>query len=255
MMVDGSLSGAGDGFARALAEERYEDIPQDMLNGFVGGLIASPFIGGGFRLVGKTSSTILNKINNKITFSSVLPDGTSTKFGQGQVGDCPLLSMIDGFLSNDRTKSLLTNAIQTDVNGNFAVKIGDKTVIVLRSSLTDEMLADKTGIRIFEQAYKQIAGDLDGGFADVVAKHFGLILKTPWVDEEIVKLAINLEFEDRKHKQILKDNFKNIIPDEIINREKRPLKNDLIKEDKISYRKKLVKLFYELMEEGENNES
>jgi hypothetical protein len=33
------------------------------------------------------------------------------------------------------------------------------------------------------------------------------------------------------------------------------LKNDLIKEDKISYRKKLVKLFYELMEEGENNES
>jgi asparagine synthetase B (glutamine-hydrolysing) len=88
-----------------------------------------------------------------------------------------------------------------------------------------------------------------------LAKHFGLILKTPWVDEEIVKLAINLEFEDRKHKQILKDNFKNIIPDEIINREKRPLKNDLIKENKISYRKKLVKLFYELMEEGENNES
>lgn len=88
-----------------------------------------------------------------------------------------------------------------------------------------------------------------------LAKHFGLILKTPWVDEEIVKLAINLDFEDRKHKQILKDNFKNIIPDEIINREKRPLKNDLIKEDKISYRKKLVKLFYELMEEGENNES
>ena len=174
MMVDGSLSGAGDGFARALAEGRFEDIPQDMLQGFIGGAIASPFIGGGFRLVGNASSTILNKINNKITFSSVLPDGTSTKFGQGQVGDCPLLSMIDGFLANNKTKNLLTNAIQTDVNGNFAVKIGDKTVTVLRSSLTDEMLADQSGIRIFEQAYKQVAGDLDGGFADVVAKHFGL---------------------------------------------------------------------------------
>lgn len=174
MMVDGSLSGAGDGFARALAEGRFEDIPQDMLQGFIGGAIASPFIGGGFRLAGKAGSTVLNKINNKITFSSVLPDGTSTKFGQGQVGDCPLLSMIDGFLANDRTKGLLTNAIQTDVNGNFAVKIGDKTVTVLRSSLTDEMLADQSGIRIFEQAYKQIAGDLDGGFADVVAKYFGL---------------------------------------------------------------------------------
>ena len=193
MMVDGSLSGAGDGFARALAEGRFEDIPQDMLQGFIGGAIASPFIGGGFRLVGKASSTVLNKINNKITFSSVLPDGTSTKFGQGQVGDCPLLSMIDGFLANDRTKSLLTNAIQTDANGNFAVKIGDKTVTVLRSSLTDEMLADKTGIRIFEQAYKQIAGDLDGGFADVVAKHFGLnplhITSDNITDEVLEKIA------------------------------------------------------------------
>ena len=193
MMVDGSLSGAGDGFARALAEGRFEDIPQDMLQGFIGGAIASPFIGGGFRLVGKASSTVLNKINNKITFSSVLPDGTSTKFGQGQVGDCPLLSMIDGFLANERTKGLLINAIQTDVNGNFVVKIGDKTVTVLRSSLTDEMLADKTGIRIFEQAYKQIAGNLDGGFADVVAKHFGLnplhITSDNITDEVLEKIA------------------------------------------------------------------
>lgn len=83
-----------------------------------------------------------------------------------------------------------------------------------------------------------------------LARHFGLILKTPWVDEELVQLAVNLPFEERKHKKIMKDNFKDLIPEEIINREKRPLKNDLIKEDKRSYRNKLVQLFYEIMDEG-----
>lgn len=84
-----------------------------------------------------------------------------------------------------------------------------------------------------------------------LAKHFGLVLKTPWCDEDMVRLAVNLPLEERTHKKIMKDNFKDLIPEEIINREKRPLKNDLIKEDKRSYRNELVELFYEIMEEGE----
>ena len=85
-----------------------------------------------------------------------------------------------------------------------------------------------------------------------LARYFGLILKTPWCDEEMVRLAVNLPLEDRTHKKIMKDNFKDLIPEEIINREKRPLKNDLIKGDKRSYRNKLVELFYELMEESDD---
>lgn len=85
-----------------------------------------------------------------------------------------------------------------------------------------------------------------------LAKYFGLVLKTPWCDEDIVRLAVNLPLKDRTHKKILKDNFKDLIPEEIINREKRPLKNDLIKEDKRSYRNKLVELFYELMDESDD---
>lgn len=85
-----------------------------------------------------------------------------------------------------------------------------------------------------------------------LARYFGLILKTPWCDEEMVRLAVNLPLEDRTHKKIMKDNFKDLIPEEIINREKRPLKNDLIKGDKRSYRNKLVELFYELMDESDD---
>ena len=82
-----------------------------------------------------------------------------------------------------------------------------------------------------------------------LARHFDLVLKMPWADEGIVGLAVNLDFEDRKHKKILKDAFKDMIPDEIINREKVPLKNDVIRSDKMAYRNKLVKLFYEIMED------
>lgn len=82
-----------------------------------------------------------------------------------------------------------------------------------------------------------------------LSKHFGLILETPWCDENIVRFAVDLPFEERKNKKIIKDSFNNIIPNEIIDRKKIPLKNNLIKDDKQLYRNKLVKLFYELMEE------
>ena len=174
MAVDGALSGATDGFARAVGSGHFEDIPEEMLKGFIGGTIASPFIGGGFRAVGKVSSTVLNKINNKITISSLLPDGSTTKFSQGKTGDCALLSMIDGFLAKKQTQKLLNNAVMTTADGNYNVRIGNQTVTVMRETLTDEMLADKSGVKIFEQAYRQITGNIDAGFADVVAKQFGL---------------------------------------------------------------------------------
>lgn len=81
-----------------------------------------------------------------------------------------------------------------------------------------------------------------------LAKYFHLELKCPWCDEDIVNIAVNLPFEKRLHKRIMKESFVDLIPEEIINREKRPLKNDVIKADPMGYRKKLVNLFYKLMD-------
>ena len=176
MMVDGSLSGAADGAIRAIAEGRYEDIASDTFNGFIGGGIFSPIIGGGMRSATKFGGTVLNKINNKITVGSLLPDGTATKFSQGEIGDCAFLSIFDGILNNEEMSRQLQKSILTDANGDIVVTIGTKAITVARESLTDEMLADKSGVRLFEQAYKQLIGsdNLDGGFADVVAKNLGL---------------------------------------------------------------------------------
>lgn len=64
MAVDGSLSGATDGLARDLGQGKIEDIPRDMLNGAVNGLIAAPVIGSGFRFANKGGKILNDKIFN-----------------------------------------------------------------------------------------------------------------------------------------------------------------------------------------------
>ena len=168
MAVDGSLGGAADNAVRAAMNG--ENIIDAAVQGAVGGLIMAPVIGGGFKVAGKVG----HAINNKLTVNSVLPDSANISFGQGLIGDCALLSTIDGMLHNPQTLQKIQKSITQSIDGSYNVTIGGRTVKVMREALTDEMLSDKTGIRIFEQAYKQLAGELDGGFADVVAKQFGL---------------------------------------------------------------------------------
>ncbi len=168
MAVDGALGGAADNMVRAGLEN--ENIIEAGIQGAVGGAIMAPIIGGGFRVAGKAG----HALNNKITTKIVLPDGIKTKFKQGSIGDCALLSTIDGMMNNQTTAKSFKKAITKTAGGDYNVKIGDNIVRVTKDSLSDEVLSDKTGIRIFEQAYKQLTGDIDGGFAEVVAKQFGL---------------------------------------------------------------------------------
>ena len=70
-----------------------------------------------------------------------------------------------------------------------------------------------------------------------------LELRSPFLNHDIVRFAINLPFEERKHKKILKDTFKGLVPDSVIERSKLPLKNNKIVEDQIAYRKEIINLF------------
>ena len=189
MAVDGALGGASDNMVRAALNG--ENVIKAGVQGAIGGMIMAPVIGGGFRVAGKAGKAL----NNKITTKIVLPDGIKTKFSQGTVGDCALLSTIDGMLNNPQTAKNIKKSVTKTIGGDYNVKIGDQIVRVAKDSLSDEMLSDKTGIRIFEQAYKQISGDIDGGFAEVVAKQFGLnpvhITKESITDELLDKLAKN----------------------------------------------------------------
>lgn len=187
MAVDGALGGASDNMVRAALNG--EDVTKAGIQGAVGGLIMAPIIGGGFRAAGK----IGHSINNKITTNHILPDGVNTAFKQGETGDCAFLSILDGLMNSKEAQNKIKKSITKSLGGDYNVTIGNRTVKVAKDALTDEMLSDTTGIKIFEQAYKQIAGDLDGGFAEVAAKQFGLnpvhITSDAIVDETLNKLA------------------------------------------------------------------
>ena len=81
MAVDGALSGAADGFSRALGEGRIDDIKDETLNGALGGLIAAPVIGGSMRLAFKGASSLGSKMFHSAgeTLSDTASDGTARK--------------------------------------------------------------------------------------------------------------------------------------------------------------------------------
>lgn len=167
MAVDGAIGGATDNMVRAALNG--DNVLEAGLEGAAGGLIMSPVIGGGFKLAGKAGRTI----NNTITTNKLFKEGMETTFKQGDMGDCALLSMLNGMMKNTDTQDKIKKSITKSVGGDYHVNIGGKTITVAKSQLTDEMLADVSGIKIFEAAYKQL-DDIQGGFAQDVAKQFGL---------------------------------------------------------------------------------
>jgi len=70
-----------------------------------------------------------------------------------------------------------------------------------------------------------------------------LELRSPFLNIDIVRFALNLPLEWRTNKKILKDTFRPLLPDSIIDRKKVPLKNPQIVKDKLAYRQRATDLF------------
>lgn len=139
---------------------------------------------------------VLNRsIEREAVVNRLMTDGMR----QGTTGDCHLLSTIDAMMNNPNASSMIESAITETSDGNYLVKIGDKTVEVAKNSIpASGILSDVEGIRILEEAYKKVnGGNLDGGFADEVAKQFGLdpvhITKDSLSDEMLKKIATGQE--------------------------------------------------------------
>lgn len=162
--------------------------------GAIGGAIFGGLTGAATEGVVVAKEAVKNNINAKMTSKNVLPNGDKTTFQQGATGDCHVLSTVDGMLNNPKTAKLIQKSITTMPDGNYQVKIGNEMVVVAKNAIPEGLLSDVQGVRIFEQAYKQMSGgNLDGGFADVVAKQFGLkplhIAQADLSDDVIKKIA------------------------------------------------------------------
>ena len=190
MAIDGAIGGSTDNMIRAALDgEDAKGIFEAGVQGLAGGLIMSPVIGGGFKVAGKLGKNL----NNKITTKALFKDGMNTTFKQGQTGDCALLSFLSGAMNNRETQDTIKKSITKSIGGDYHIRIGNQTIDIPKSALTDEMLSDTTGIKLFEAAYKKAGGSIDGEFADNVAKYFGFspvhITSDTITDETLDKIA------------------------------------------------------------------
>lgn len=169
MAVDGSLSGAADGFSRAIASG--DDILSNTASGFVGGLIASPIIGGGFKAAGKLGSK-LGGTKAGQTFGRVI------KNAAGNAGDSLAdimpeslskgLSNIYDNLNEKVIATSLKNCLTKNADGTFDVKVGKYIVKLAESEVTEEMLSDTSNKMVYEYATEILRKALAGEAAEEI---------------------------------------------------------------------------------------
>ena len=75
---------------------------------------------------------------------------------------------------------------------------------------------------------------------DRMSMHFTIECRNPFLGHDVIKKALTLPYSERTHKKILKDQFRGLIPDEIIDRKKNPLKISKIRENETAYRRELI---------------
>jgi asparagine synthase (glutamine-hydrolysing) len=127
-----------------------------------------------------------------------------------------------------------------------AIKENSDHRIVLSGDGADELFGGYNRIHEYDSQKSDIFEELSYYHLprlDKMSMAHTLELRNPFLNLEIVRFAMHLPIEWRKDKKILKDTFSPLLPDEIVNRPKIPLKNPGIKRDKISYRYSAIDLF------------
>lgn len=145
MVVDGTISGATDGFARALGEDRIEDIPKEMMTGAVGGAIAAPIIGGGFKVAGKAGSAAGHAIQKAVgkEVSENVGDVVAREIGETVAGEVAeqtgkqTAETVAGEIAEQAGKEAAEN-----LSGEVAEQAGKEAVEIVNDGIVNNVIKE-----------------------------------------------------------------------------------------------------------------
>jgi asparagine synthase (glutamine-hydrolysing) len=69
-------------------------------------------------------------------------------------------------------------------------------------------------------------------------------LRSPFLAPVVIEKALSLPYKDRRNKDILREAFKDVVPEHILNRKKEPLKTEAVRTGGQEYRNALIEDFY-----------
>lgn len=131
----------------------------------------------------------------------------------------------------------------------LAQALKGKTRVVLTGDGADELFGGYTRSRDYDSQYGDTLLELPYYHLprlDRVLMESTIELRSPFLAPDIVRLAFGLPRELRIDKAFLKHCAKGVVPDEIINRPKHPLKTQAVITGKETYREQLIRIFRDL---------